>query len=174
MIEREDKEFDWIGEGPSDGPKRTMQSARSEMFGLWGLLTHVRLACECYDISETDIAIRTTCDNKGSIKKCTDKFEDKGGMKTHLGPDYDIEAEMHAALRALPFRPKFDWVKGHQTVKCDKHDNEMPLSREAIMNNIVDELAGDYLQNNQTGPGAPTEHVPHLPAARASNNDSAR
>ena len=67
----------------------------------------MQLVCEFFDISKPNIAMKTSC-NKGAIKKCTDKIDDKAGVKDHLCPDHDAQVEMHEALRALPFKPTFD------------------------------------------------------------------
>ena len=144
-----------------------MQSTRSEMFGLWGLITHIRLACEYFDISTTDVTINISCDNKIAIKKCTTDFDGKEGIKEYLTPDYDVEAAIHEALKALSFKPKFTWVKGHQTEELDDDGCIVPLSREAITNNTADEIAGDCLHQQKAGKRAPSESVPHMPAARA-------
>ena len=33
LLEKSDQEQDWVGDGPSGGPKQLMQSTRSELFG---------------------------------------------------------------------------------------------------------------------------------------------
>ena len=83
-----------------------------------------------------------------------------------LIPDYDIISEMQVAIKQLPFKPSFNWVKGHQEEEEDEEGNIIPLSREAQINNKVDELAGQHVRSS-TGTRAPSEQAPHLPAARA-------
>lgn len=92
----------------------------------------------------------------------------KEGIKEHLAPDCNLKSKTCEALSALPFKPKFKWVKGHQTPKCDRDGKEMLQSREAIVDNRADVLAGEHLQAMRSGTRAPSEAMPHLPTSTAS------
>lgn len=78
-----------------------------------------------------------------------------------------MESEIHEALRSLPFKSTFKWVKGCHAAQCDNDGKEMPLSQEAIVNDKADMLAGGCLQQHTQGTRATSEHTPHLPATTA-------
>jgi hypothetical protein len=111
---------------------------RSELSGLFGVVTMVHIICEQFKI--TSRAIEVGCDCKSALRHVFGKgpgFE--AGIKD---PAYDLRSAIRKTLAKSPITWKWRHVKGHQD-----DDGIEDLDRWATLNIEMDNLAKVYWNN---------------------------
>jgi hypothetical protein len=117
------------------GLSEGQNSYRSELAGIYGVITMVSVICSIYDLRSGKITI--ACDNITALSKSIADF-------THPNI-YNAEADLIYAIKnqisALPISIEFHHVKGHQDEMMAQED----LDRWSLLNIKMDRVAKSVL-----------------------------
>ncbi|MGH7974112.1 MAG: hypothetical protein ACREBR_01200, partial [bacterium] len=125
------------GVGPTDGDPERMSSFRAELHGVAAVLTAMVHLIKFNRVNEVLMGrLDVFCDNEAVVKFGT-SAPSIWSISAANAPEYDISSTIRKLLKQLPIHVNFVWVKGHQNV--------FPLTREASLNNLMDEKAKEFL-----------------------------
>jgi hypothetical protein len=113
------------------GPPLSQSSFRSELSGLYGIVSLVNTICQFHHITEGKVCC--ACDGKQAIEQA---FADPRYFTAHTSKsDYDILSAIHTLIKASPIQWEHKHVKGHQD------DTDTELDRWAQLNIEMDGTA---------------------------------
>jgi hypothetical protein len=134
----------WIIQGDSDlgeikcpclvpGNGQVQSAYRSELAGLYGMITMINTLCAYHDIK--DGAIELGCDGIQALQHVDQRCD----ITNPWMPQFDLLSATRNALRLCPIQMKMKHVKGHQD-----DDWEAVLDRKATLNVAADDGAKEH------------------------------
>jgi hypothetical protein len=117
------------------GPSTGQNSYRSELAGIYGILTMLNVICSTHNIQSGAITI--ACDNLSVIQNSLDNYKPPRLTKA----EFDLLYAIKKKLSDLPISYHLQHVKGHQ----DRYTSVDKLDRLSILNIEMDSLAKSVL-----------------------------
>ncbi len=144
VLEGEFQEGRIVGTNFPPGSSSGQNSYRSELAGIYGIITMVSTICSLYSLQSGAITI--ACDN---ISALTNSLDDLKRPKI-TSAEHDLLYAIKKKLSSLPIVYWMHHVKGHQDDMLPKED----LDRWSLLNIEMDSLAKSIVQNwteNESG-----------------------
>ncbi len=117
------------------GPSKGQNSYRSELAGIYGILTMLTVICSTHNIQSGAITI--ACDNTSALQNSLDNYKPPRLTKA----EFDLLYAIKKKLSDLPISYHLQHVKGHQ----DRHTSVDKLDRLSVLNIEMDSLAKSVL-----------------------------
>ncbi len=145
----------WKGAGPAIGHPYLMTPYRAELAGLTSVLFVLHLISQQIPVDEGSITIY--CDNAAALNEIFTGGSPSNNPYNQLSADKDLITTARDLLLQLPITVSIthQWVKGHYKGKRElKHE----------LNNLADELAGEFNELDRPRRSAPALLPPHYEA----------
>ena len=134
------------------GDPQYQSAYRSEISGIYAILTITGVLCTLYDISDGSITI--ACDGESALDVSFDWTQRHISSKT---PHFDLISAIRSMTKSSPLQWKYRHVAGHQD------DFAGPLDRWAQLNVEMDALAKGYWAHATSHNLAPVQAVAEEP-----------
>ena len=150
-----------MASAPCDSHPECIQSYRAELNGILGEIILSGEILRYYGKTGPTSTITTYCDNISALAKLEEK-DVTPGIRSTLGPDYDLANEIAQAIDKYGLVVQPTHVKGHQD--ATKRYEDLPFP--AQMNCDCDEAAGAHMRCPPPGL-APRTSAPFFPSSKA-------
>jgi len=128
------------GQGRTPGTSNNQGAYRSELFGIWGILTTLQQIIKKHQIQKGGVLL--ACDRLTALKQAQVKYP----VDPHAA-HYDLIGAIRTICKELPIKIKFEHVKGHQDSR-----QLTALTRLATMNVEMDAVAKQTIDAAAIGP----------------------
>jgi ribonuclease HI len=127
-----------IGMGHIPCASLIMSSTRTEIYGLFAALTHLRLVVEyCHIVPSEKASCRIYCDSRAALARVVDKYYEDFGTTWRWRQHFAFEVTIRTCLLQLPISIEWKWVRGHASSRKKEQDFTVP----EVLNEAADDLA---------------------------------
>jgi hypothetical protein len=148
----QDDEIFMTGVNVTPGKSSTQSAFRSELSGLYGVVTAVEVVCKVFTLTTGQITV--ACDGESALDYV---FDWNNRFIRASTPHLDLIVSIRRMIQASPIRWKYRHVKGHQD------DYAGPLDRWASLNVEMDSLAKAHWLQATEGEYVPVQAIKNEP-----------